>query len=240
VEAARALHVSAFPPELPAALDDPVEIREHDWQAFSRLGQMNDHWQRPGWTPGRRSYHWMLTVPDGAADVRGLAATCQAAIARPELDPVPLDGLHLTVGRIGFTDEVTADTATAVAGEASAECHDLGPIELLVGPLAGSRGALRFSVSPWLPLMALHQRLTDATRRVLGSRSVMDTDRFRPHLSIAYANTTVSVASLIPKMEHLRSIPPVAMTVASAALVELYREGSSYRYSEMHSTSLGS
>jgi len=129
--------VSAFPPELPATLDDPGEIREHDWQAFSRLGQMDDHWQRPGWTPGRRSYHWMLIVPDGAADVRVLAATCQAAIAQPELDPVPLDALHLTVGRIGFTDEVTANTATDVAGEASAECHDLGPIELLVGPLSG-------------------------------------------------------------------------------------------------------
>lgn len=231
--------MSAFPSELPAALDDAGEIREHDWQAFLRLGQMNDHWLRPGWTPGRRSYHWMLTVPDDAADVRSLAATCQAAIARPALDPVPLDALHLTVGRIGFTDEVTADTATAVAGQANAECHDLGPIELLVGPLSGSRGALRFSVSPWLPLMALHERLTNATRQVLGPRSVMKTDHFRPHLSIAYANTTLQVASLLPEMKLLRSVPPVAMTIASVALVELRREGASYRYSEIRTTNFG-
>ena len=112
--------MSNFPSEMPAALDDPGKIREHGWLAFLRLGYLNDHWQRPGWTPGLRSYHWMLIVPDDAADVRVLAATCQAAIAQPELDPVPLDALHVTVGRIGFTNEVTADTATDVAGEASA------------------------------------------------------------------------------------------------------------------------
>jgi len=88
--------------------------------------------------------------------------------------------------------------------------------------------------------MTLHKRLTNATRRVLGPRSVMNTDRFRPHLSIAYGNTTVPVASLIPRIERLRSAPPAEMTVASVELVELHRKGPSYRYSEMYTTIFGS
>lgn len=231
--------MSAFPSRPPHALDDPDEIRENDWRAFRGVQQMHDHWRRPGWTTGRRSYHWLLTAPSDAEDVRRIAAACQAGIAGPDLDPVPLDALHVTVGRIGFTDEVTIETAAAVAAEAVKECADLGPIELLVGPLAGSRGAVRFSLSPWHPLIAIHQRLTTATWRVLRGQSVMNTDRFRPHLSIAYANSTFPTSSLIASVDRLRTVPPVTMTLDSVALVELRREERTYRYLKLHEIRLG-
>lgn len=221
-----------FPPALPASLDDPEVIRSHDWQAFHRLSLMENHWQRRGWTPGRRSYHWMLGL-DGADDVQRLAQQCQMQLPPAVLDLVPLDALHLTMGRIGFTDELARTAALTVADEAVLHCRESASFPLTVGPLAGSKGALRFSVVPWSSISLLHRQLTTATRAVLGEQCVMDTSRFRPHLSIAYVNTAVPVASLLPTLEQLRAPPTVAVTVSSVALVELRREERTYRYEEV-------
>jgi hypothetical protein len=223
--------VIAFPSELPADLDDPSSIRAHDWQAFASLGQMEDHWARPDWTPGTRAYYWMLAF-DGH-DLIQLAEQCQARIASPAFDPVPLDALHTTVGRIGFTDQVTLEVVHQVAAVAELQCADLEPFAMEVGPLAGSRSALRFSVSSWSSLLAMHHGLTEATTQVLGSQAVMDTRYFRPHLSIAYANTGVPLASLRGTVQGLRKLPPVTVPVPGVSLVELRRDGQSYRFDEV-------
>jgi 2'-5' RNA ligase len=234
MEAARSRgnRVSVFPPDLPVKLDDPDAIRAHDWQAFRELTSMENHWQRPGWTPGRRSYHWMLSFHD-ANNVQRLAKQCQAPLSSEVFDLVPLDALHLTIGRVGFTDEVAKSTALAVAAEAGPYCRKLTPFELVVGPLAGSTGAIRFSLAPWSPLAALHRQLTTVTRAVLGEQCVMNTSHFRPHLSIAYANTTVPVTSLLSILEQLRTFPIATATVVSVVLVELRREGNAYVYDEL-------
>ncbi|SFB59096.1 2'-5' RNA ligase [Amycolatopsis marina] len=223
--------MSVFPAELPASLDDPEVIREHDWEAFCQLTYMENHWDRPGWTPGRRSYHWMLTF-DGADDVQQLAKRCQAQLPATKLDPVPLDALHLTIGRIGFTDEVTKTSVRAIAKEAERSL-DLEPFVLGVGPLAGSSGAARFSVTPWSPLLDLHRQLTAATRTVLGERCSMETSKFRPHLSIAYANDRLPVSDLLPLYEELRTLPPITMSAWSAVLIEMRRDGHTYRFGEV-------
>ena len=224
--------MSVFPAELPASLDDPEVIREHDWQAFRQLTYMENHWDRPGWNPGRRSYHWMLTF-DGADEVQQLVKRCQAQLPATKLDPVPLDALHLTIGRIGFTDEVTETSVRVIAEEATRHL-DLKPFVLSVGPLAGSSGAARFSVAPWSPLHELHQQLTVATRTVLGEHCSMETSKFRPHLSIAYANDRLPVSDLLPMYDELRTLPRTVVTVSSVDLVELRREGPAYRYDEVH------
>jgi 2'-5' RNA ligase len=229
--------VSAFPADLPPDLDDPTTIRRHDWVAFRGLAVMENHWERPGWTPGRRSYHWMLSFHD-CDEVQRLAKQCQAQLALAALDLVPLDALHLTIGRIGFTDEVTTTAVRDIVGQASRRCRELAPFELVIGPVAGSAGAIRFSVAPWSPLLKLHRQLADATRAVLGERSAMDTASFRPHLSIAYANTAQPIPALLPRLDSLRALPTTTVTVASAVLVELRREGRAYRYERVSSIEL--
>lgn len=228
--------VNAFPPEPPADPHDPAVVQAHDWQAFRSLRQMANHWNRSEWSDGRRSYHWMLTFDDPG--VGRLAEQCQEAIASPLFDPVPLDALHLTVGRVGFTDQLPAEVADAVAEAGRLSCAELTTFDLSVGPLAGSRGALRFSVSPWSSLVALHRALAGATQQVLGS-TTMATRDWRPHLSIAYANDTVPVPSLLPTIVELRGLPLVRTVITSVALVELRIETSSYRYKDVTRLPLG-
>ncbi|WP_184695278.1 hypothetical protein [Saccharothrix tamanrassetensis] len=67
----------------------------------------------------------------------------------------------------------------------------------------------------------------------------MDTRYFRPHLSIAYANTDVVVRLLLPMIDELRERPPVTAAVSEVALVELRREGTIYRFDKLMSVPLG-
>ncbi|WP_434447638.1 2'-5' RNA ligase family protein [Lentzea sp. E54] len=193
---------------------------------------MQNHWDRPGWSQGRRTYHWMLSFHDDQA-VQDLADRCQTELIRPDFDPVPHDALHLTVGRVAFTDETTRATVDRLVEIAKLKCKPLAPFALDVGPLAGSRGALRFTVAPWLPLLELHRTLAEATQDVLGDADRMHTKDFRPHLSIAYCNQTVPVPDLLPLVSRLRALRPAATSVEAVSLVELRRDGRAYRYDEL-------
>lgn len=224
--------MTAFPPNLPDDLDDPDVIRENDWQAFRSLAHMDNHWNRPDWADGRSSYHWLLDCSVSEA-VRQLAEHCQAQLDRRVFDPVPQGSLHVTLGRVAFTDEIARAAALAAANAAAPRCAELSPFTLTIGPLAGSRGALRFTVAPWTPLLAINDRLVVATSAVFGEQIIMDGRNFRPHLSIAYAHTSVPMPTLLPVLKQLRKLPTIAMDVRSVALVELHRVGRTYRYNTL-------
>jgi 2'-5' RNA ligase len=230
--------VSAFPPEPPSNLDDPTIISAHDWRAFQAIPSMENHWQRPGWTPERRSYHWLVTVEPHDA-LRHLVEQCQAQLTMPTLDHVPVESLHITVRRVGFTDEITEKAARQTADEAVPACRTLSPFKLHIGPLAGSPGAIRFSVAPWTPLLSLHSTLTTATKQIHGDHMSMDTTAFRPHLSIAYANSHLPPTAVLPLVAQLRQLPTATALVDSVALVKLRRDGRTYRFDVLERVQLG-
>lgn len=103
---------AAFPTEPPADTHDPAVTAAHDWAAFSALDEMTDHWARPGWSDGSRAYYWMLTFPDDQR-LAALAGQCQEELAPLGLDPVPTDGLHITLARVGTPGVVTPASWTA-------------------------------------------------------------------------------------------------------------------------------
>src|SRR6266542_2649390 len=124
---------AAFPPEWPRSLDDPTAIRDNDWEAFRRVETMIDHWDRPGWSARRRSYHWLLTFAGNDA-LGALVGRCQDAIAHLCLDLVPANSIHLTMGRLAFTDEISARQADGAAGAARELCAGLSPFDLAFRP----------------------------------------------------------------------------------------------------------
>lgn len=226
----------AFPAHLPQSLIDPDVIADHDWRALCEVEVLTNHWDRPGWRTGRRSYHWFVTLGDQPALV-DLGQRCQEALAPLRLDLVPASSLHLTLCRVGFTDQVTPAQARAIAAAARRRAGGLGLLRLTIGPLAGSRGAIRFTVSPWAPLLELHGRLTEATSAELSTRCG-DTDRLRPHVSIAYANRTIPASAARDVVEPLRRLRPVHVTVDAAHLVVLREEEHTYRWERFETLSL--
>jgi 2'-5' RNA ligase len=213
----------------------PLSQQDEDWQRFRRLAFTTNHWDRPNWTPGRQAYYWYLTFD--SAELRTLAHHCQSRLRLPYLDLVPLDGLHLTLPKVGWSDEVPSEDAGSVAAAALRACSDLEPFTLTVGPLAGSAGAVRFSVAPWEPVIAIYQRLRESVRTVR-NEGCKDSE-FRPHVGIPYCNDAVPADPLGEAIAPLRSLPSVDIMVTHVDLVLLRREGQAYKWSTIHSLPLG-
>ncbi|WFE21923.1 2'-5' RNA ligase family protein [Solwaraspora sp. WMMD937] len=220
----------------------PAHYRERpwadqEWTRFQQVQRMVNHWDRPGWTPGRRSYHWMVMLGHVPA-LTAMAAHCQEQLRDlPHLDLVPTASLHITMQRLAFTDEVSPDLAAAVADHVRQRCIDLPAIPVEIGPLTGSPGAIRFSVGPLEPIRRLRDLIRESIAEVLGAAALPErASRFVPHVSIAYHNTPADAQPLIQRAASLRNLPPVATVIQSVDLVELHRDGHQYiasKYAEV-------
>ncbi|WP_434976253.1 2'-5' RNA ligase family protein [Streptomyces mirabilis] len=216
----------AFPCVPPSDLDDPRVIVEHDWAAFRAVEQMTNHWDRPGWSDQRRVYYWMLTHANAPELVRR-AEYCQGSLEHLGMDFVPSDGLHVTMPRVGDAELVSMAQIQSL--RASAADTFFRGFRVLAHPLAGSRGAVRFSLSPWRPLVRLHTMLR-ALGEQAGAPGGKPTSVFRPHLGIAYNNRGRSAAPVIEAVSQLRGLPPVELEITSVELVELRRQDNAYRW----------
>lgn len=217
---------AAFPAEPPADTHDPAVTAAHDWAAFSALAEMTDHWARPGWSDGSRAYYWMLTFPDNQP-LATLAGHCQEELEPLGLDPVPTDGLHITLARVGRPDDVAADQLDRLARDAESLLPSAFCVRAI--PLAGSRGAVRLSLGPWEPLLRLHHALTEVGSSA-GLAPKKPTSAFRPHLSLAYNNRRRPAAPVVEAVSGLRALPAAELSVSAVQLVELRREGPTYRW----------
>lgn len=216
---------SQFPPAEPASLTDAKAIAENDWKAFSGLQMMVDHWARPAWPDGAKAVYWLLSL-GGYPHLRASAQSCADALSHvPDLDVVPLDLLHLTLCRVGDAAELSVGAIAAVASSARKRTSQLAPFGVSIGPLAGSAGAIRFTVTPWDRLFLLHGELVAARNSVVGGP---EGSGFRPHVSVAYNARRRDAEPIIRYVRALHRNPPVNLTVTRIDLVELRREGRVY------------
>src|SRR6266496_1463029 len=103
--------------------DAIASTAQDEWQTFQQLGELANHWDRPGWTERTRSYHWFITF-ESAHDLHNLAIRCQSHLADiSTLDAVPVDDLHATVERAGFADEVSVTDARRISDAAVSRCR---------------------------------------------------------------------------------------------------------------------
>ncbi len=201
-----------------------------EWASFRSLNSMQNHWERPGWTPGRRAYYWYATFSDPA--VTDLAARCQEHLqGLPYLDAVPLDSLHLTVQRLAFEDEIDPVHVTRAQEFAHQKISSTPALSLNVGPLTGSAGAVRLSVNPWDDLQRLRSRLQTAVCVAgISTPEPASAASFRPHIGISYCNAQVPAAPLQRLLSGLRSAASVSTLIERVDLVLLRREGRAYRW----------
>lgn len=229
-----------FPLLLPDSISDPEAIARNDWNAFSEIELLRDHWMVKQWAPGRTGYYWYLTFND--SDLIELAADCQGALAVGGVDPVPLDALHITMAGVGDTAVVSDQQIDELVSLARECLSDVKPFDLIVGPLSGSRSAIRFSVAPWDQLLDLHQVLSICTATALpnsSAASAPNSSRFRPHLGIAYNNTDRAAAEVIDAVAALRTARSASVRVNQVELVVLRRDGHTYRWTTRAVLALG-
>ncbi|MEN8649093.1 2'-5' RNA ligase family protein [Streptomyces sp. 21So2-11] len=224
----------AFPPTPPPDTSDASAIANHEWAAFGNVEEMANHWDRPGWTPSTRAYYWMLTFPD-AFPLIDHARHCQKALRHLGFDDINEEGLHLTLGRIGHVGEIGSgqlDRLVAAAHKARPKAFTMRAV-----PLTASRGAIRYSVAPWPPVIQLHATLAAAGVES-GLPPRKPTSILRPHLGLAYCNRPMPADIVRDAVRPLRSLDGVDVPVQRVQLVELRREGRAYRWHVIHSLEL--
>lgn len=224
----------AFPPVPPTVLDDEQAVLAADWTAFAGIERMSNHWDRPGWESGQRSFYWMITFPR-PRDLADEALRCQKELSTFGMDPVPADGLHITMNKIGARGQVRPEQLAELARDLRGTLG--GPLRLLAHPMAGSRGAVRFTVTPWTGLVSLHAALARAGKRA-GVPGGPETALFRPHLGILYHNCDRPAGDLIQAVAALRDRAPVQVVVDAVRLVELRRQQRAYRWEILHEVAL--
>ncbi|SNQ47248.1 conserved hypothetical protein [Frankia canadensis] len=217
------------------ALTPEQQVDAEDWESFRRAERMTDHWWwRPGWRPDRHYLTWYLVFQDPA--LADYVAGFQRTLADlGYLDPVPVDGLHLTVQGVAFADEMDADQVAALGKAADELCADLERFTLTAGPIAAYTGGTFLRTAPWQPVAELRERLRSAIGQVLGTDAVPDEPAmFKPHISVTYGNADPPAAEVIHRLTKLRQQPPISLPATSVDLLELRRDGHAYRWDIRH------
>lgn len=202
---------------------------DRDWAAFTALDRMTNHWDRPGWRPGRKAFYWYISFRDHD-EVRALAEQCQTVLAAPHFDLTAGSDLHMTLNRVAFADEITAGTLRCTANSVRARVAGFGEIRLRVGPLAGSRGALSFSVDPQVRLRELREEVANAMLSDKTASAEAGSAEFRPHVGIGYCNRTIDAMPVIEQVRTLRALPPVDVCISELTLVTLTRHERAYSW----------
>ncbi len=195
-----------------------------------RPERMRDHWWwRPGWRAGRRLYTWHLTF-EGHHDLHQLVRAYQDSLDVPELDLVPLEGLHLTMQGVGFTDEVSRQQLRQLVVAAERRCGALAPLTLTLGPARVDPEGVCLPVAPQGPVRWLRMAVRGAIAEVLGEGRVPDAaEEFWPHVSVAYSNADGPAAPIVERVGRVGALEAV-VTIGEVRLLELERAGHVYRW----------
>lgn len=218
--------------------------REHDslqqrWDAYQRLPELVEHWYwRPGWRADRTFYTWHVTF-EGQTALHDLVTNLVKQLALPGLDPVPLDGLHLTMQGLGFTDEVDQVDLVRIIEEARHRCAAVAPIELTLGPVDPDAEGIGLLVAPWHAVEKLRHTIRDAIGSVW-TNVPEAADGFRPHVTIAYSGAPVSTEPIRALLAAARDLPPVTVRITEVPLIALRRDNRVYQWETVAKVRLGS
>lgn len=220
-----ATYSSTFPVEPPPDLEDPAIIAAHDQAAFEAIDRMLCHWDRPH----RTSIHWILAIGEHPEAV-ALAKRCQEHLPTDGFDLIPSRWLHLTIRKLGDADELSAEDIEHAFTAAETAVEAIEPFALTLIPLAGSPGAVRFTVAPWQPLLDLYDRL-QAGRPGATGRAM---DVFRPHVGIAYSARQQPHGDALEATQRATHVEtPVSVPVAEVLLVRMSRAAGWYEWNEL-------
>lgn len=138
------------------------------------------------------------------AEMRATVHTAQQQLAHlPGLHFTPLDRLHITIAAIGSEDDLTPGDIGALAVAAETHLAGLVPIAAWVQDVLYHPEAVVLHVRSGGALCSLRDGVVAATREVLGDRATEpDTDRWVPHVTIAYSTKKQPADHIIGSLGH--------------------------------------
>ncbi|MEO3799982.1 2'-5' RNA ligase family protein [Nonomuraea sp. B1E8] len=191
-------------------LQEAAEVRNH-W------------WPREGWHPGRLVYTWHLTF-EHAPELHRLVERYQATLSGLQgLDPVPTQWLHLTIQGVAFADELTQSQIDEIVTAVTLELETVPAFQLTFGKTAIIGEAIVLPPTPAEPVHEVWRAIRSGIANVLGREKVPTAHEqstgFRPHVSIAYVNTSGPAAIYREALEAMGQVDPASASVTDVALI---------------------
>jgi 2'-5' RNA ligase len=190
------------------------------------------HWtDMPEWYPGRRLWAFYLTFENQPALHARVQHDQHALQGIPGLDLIQLSRIHLSLQGIAFVDEIDPEKMAQLAAVVQ---HGISTQELpalFASPAAPDFDAICLPVFPVEELGTLKKLIRDAAAEILGEEKLYKLPEspggFMPHISIAYANASVSADDLALGLRRMDTgVTP--MDVRELSLVALRREARSW------------
>jgi 2'-5' RNA ligase len=170
---------------------------------------------------------WHLTFENAAELHQHVNAYQRSLDGLPGLNLVPAEWLHLTIQGVGYTDETTAESISAVVDAVRAEFAALSALDLTFGRPVILGEAIAIPPQPTEPLHQLLAAIRAGIGKAIGDDAVPSGPEqaagFRPHLSIAYSHVDSDAR---PYAAALATVvrPPVTATVTEATLIRQDRQ----------------
>lgn len=189
---------------------------------------LGNHWTDDSdWRPGRRLWAFYLTL-EKEFELHRTVAGYQASL-RPiqGLDCVDPRWLHITMQGIAFVDNVDPCAIASLIREVGPKVSRMTPPIVTVHPPETTFDSITLPVTPEQPLSEVKRLVRVAGTKILRGRDLQELpqspDGFRPHISIAYANSDVASFEV---SSALSSVPDCHTTVSlnSLCIVQLQRE----------------
>lgn len=181
---------------------------------------------RPGWSPGRRSYAWLLPLADQAG-LRQLVNQYQYMLLDlPGFDLVPLEWMHILVQEAGFTDHIAEDQVDSLVGAAQRHLASVAPLNLAFQRAVVLPESLALPGEPQSSVQELRSTLRAATAEVLAEPEIPDKpEATDEHVSIAYSTTEGPAIVAVATLASI-SVEPTTASISAVELVELNRDHS--------------
>ncbi|MGH3697002.1 MAG: 2'-5' RNA ligase family protein [Pseudonocardiaceae bacterium] len=199
-----------------------------------------DHWWwRPGWRKGRSFYTWHTTF-SSSNPIRQIVSSYAPIISGiSTLDPVKIDGIHLTLQGVGFTDEVSSADINGIVASTLPRCAQLGPINARMDEPRIDEEAVHVNVHPIEQIAYVKLALRNGIGDVWGHENVPESmDGFRPHITLAYSNGVASIGHIDAAIKKC-SLPVADVLISSVSLIKLNRDRGRYEWTEVATVTLG-
>ncbi|MBW4722311.1 2'-5' RNA ligase family protein [Saccharothrix obliqua] len=202
--------------------------------------RMCDHWWwRPGWETGRSFYTWHITFADQPGTQRLVDDYAPVLAALPQIDPIPVRWLHLTLPGIGFTEEVDLHDIDLIVDAARERCAELEPITVTIGPAHVDPESIQMPARPLRPLADLRLAIRAAIGDVRGTDNVPEAEAgFRAHVSLGYSNTAGPMKPVARALDahggHTGEV-----VVSSVSLINPNRDHKAYEWTDVATVLLG-
>jgi 2'-5' RNA ligase len=203
-------------------------------------GMTRDHWWwRPGWRKGRSFYTWHITF-SSSDPIRQIVSSYAPIISGiGTLDPVEIDGIHLTLQGIGFTDEVSSADVKRIIASTLPRCAQLEPIKAKVDEPCIDEEAVHMNVHPVEQIAHVKLALRNGIGDVWGRENVPESmDGFRPHITLAYSNGVAPIGRINTALKEC-PLPVADVLISSVSLIDLTRDRGRYEWTEVATVALG-